>query len=67
MVSFFQSLNRCDMSQYFLLDRLIVDKNIAQQGPFKILSGIEARSRQDFADTAIEALDHAVGLGIGGA
>ena len=43
---------------------VIIDVDIALQGRRQVLPGAEATGRQDLADAAVKALDHAVGLGM---
>jgi hypothetical protein len=45
---------------------MIIQPYIAAQGVLQALGRIEAGGGQHLADTAIEALDHAVGLGMTG-
>ena len=52
------------MTQCPLRNVVIVDVDIALQGLHRVFPGTEAAGRQDLADAAVAALDHAVGLGM---
>ena len=54
------------MPEGLLGDVLIVDLDVLQEGLFEVVGGIEAGGGQHLADAAVEALDHAVGLGVTG-
>ena len=54
------------MPEGFLRDVLMVDLHILQKGLLQALGGIEAGGGQHLTDAAVEALDHAVGLGVTG-
>ena len=52
------------MTQCPLWKVVIIDIDIALQGLRPLLAGAKAVGRQDLADAAVKALDHAVGLGM---
>jgi hypothetical protein len=52
------------MTQGPLWNVVIIDLDIALQGRRQVLPGATAVGRQDLADAAVKALDHAVGLGM---
>jgi len=61
-----QGLNGGEMIQCALGDVVIIEPDVPKNRVFETLGGIEAMGRQDLADPAIEALDHAVGLWVPG-
>ena len=58
--------DRGDMAEILLGDVLIVEVEIALQGGFQVTGGGERGGFQHLGDAAVEALDHAVGLGMFG-
>lgn len=46
-----------------LRELAVVEVDVAQEGPLQVLAALEAVALQDVLDPAVEALDHAVGLG----
>jgi hypothetical protein len=61
-----QGLDGRDVAQCTLRDGVIIESSVTKDRVFETLGRIEAMGRQDLADAAIEALDHAVGLGVSG-
>ena len=54
------------MLECTLWDMLILALDVADEGVVQVLTGTEAGGGQDFADATVEALDHAIGLGMSG-
>ena len=63
-VPIFQALDGGHMLQCTLRDMLIVELHIAYQGVAQVFAGPEAGGGQHLADTTVESLDHAIGLGV---
>ena len=58
--------NRGDMPEILLWDVVIIEVKILLQGGFQVTGGGESGGFQHFGDAAVEAFDHAVGLGMFG-
>ena len=61
-----QFVDRGDMAEILLRNVVIIEIPILLQGRFQVASGDERGAFQDLGDAAVEAFDHAVGLGVMG-
>ncbi len=58
--------DRGDMPEILLWDVVIIEVKILLQGGFQVTGGGESGGFQHLGDAAVEAFDHAVGLGMFG-